>query len=201
MSRTTPTSLFHYIFPSRKDPQNLGHYLCRFCGKSTTHTRRVFYCSDECYNLCQKAVSWLSVRREVWKRDGCKCVRCGDPVLLYDGWHKVGEGKEAASCHHIKPVKKLRGMAVDAVFNDENRKHIPDEKKEYWYCRFYAMLYLDINNLITLCSNCHNIAHAADNRNQSHLNPFKVARTKWGGFWKQIEVMQRTRTLEDFPVV
>ena len=199
MARLTPTSLFARIFPDRRDPDNPRHFLCRFCGKPTIHTRRSFWCSDKCHDLCQKAVSWLQVRRETWKRDGGKCVRCGNPVRLYDGWRKVGEGKGAAECHHVKAVSWLWGVAWDAVFNDD-WADIEADTKSHWFAVFYTILYLDINNLITLCYDCHKMVHAADLRNQKWENPFKVARTKWGGFWDQIEIMKCTRTLEDFLV-
>lgn len=199
MTRLTPTAYFKEIFPDRRDPDNPRHFLCRFCGKPTTNTRRSFWCSDECHDLCQKAVSWLSARKEVWIRDNGECVRCGEPVLLYDGWRKVGKGKDVTNCHHVKPVNELWGVAWDAVHHDE-WEQVPTEAKTYWYCRFYVMLYLDINNLITLCPVCHKMIHSADLRNQLRINPFKVARTKWGGFWNQIEIMKCTRTLEEFLV-
>jgi len=192
-----PTTLFNELFPDVKDPENPGHYLCRFCGKPTINTRRFFYCSDECYNLCQKAVSWLSARRAVWKRDGGKCVRCGTSVLLYDGWKKEGEGKEVAACHHVIPVRELHGIAYDAVYNDD-WGDVPAEIKSLWFCRFYVMLYLDINNLITLCFKCHKMIHAADLRSQYRGNPFMVTETKWMGFWKKIDEIKYTRILEDF---
>lgn len=199
MSRLTPTSLFNEIFPDRKDPQNPGHYLCRFCGKPTIDTRRYFYCGDACYNLCQKAVSWLQVRRLVWERDKGKCVRCGNPVKLYDGWHKEGKGDGVAACHHVVYVSELWRVAYDAVFNDD-WSEIDKETKSHWYAVFYTILYLDMNNLITLCTDCHKMIHAADLRNQALKNPFKIARTKWNGFWDQVHQLEYTRTLEDFLV-
>ena len=179
---------------------NSRHFLCRFCGKPTIDTRRSFWCSDDCHDLCQKAVSWLSARREVWKRDGGKCVRCGDPVKLYDGWRKVGEGKSVVACHHVKYASGLWGVAFDAVYNDE-WKEVDDETKSHWFAVFYTILYLDLNNLITLCTDCHKMIHAADLRNQKDENPFKVARTHWNGFWEHNDRIRYTRTLEDFVIV
>jgi len=187
--RLQPITLYTDIFPTVKDPENPGHYLCRFCGKPTIDTRRHFYCSDECYYLCQKAVSWPSARRAAWKRDGGKCVRCGTPVLLH--------GDESVQCHHVVPVRELQGIIYDTVYNDD-WSDVSDEIKNLWFCRFYVMLYLDINNLITLCFRCHKMIHAADLRSQYRGNPFMVARTKWGGFWKKIDEIKYTRTLEDF---
>lgn len=201
MARLTPTALFERIFPDRRDPMNPGHYLCRFCGKPTIHTRRHVYCSDECFNLCQKAVSWLSARRETWKRDGGKCVRCVIPVKLYDGWYKEGEGDSAAECHHIKSVSYLNTEAVEAVYLNTQWENIDKETKRHWWAVFYTILYLDINNLQTLCGECHKMVHKADLRNQKRENPFKVARTHWNGFWEHNDRIRYTRKLEDFVIV
>lgn len=193
MARLTPTALFERLFPDRRDPMNPRHFLCRFCGKPTIDTRRSFWCSDSCYNLCQKAVSWPLARRLTWKRDEGKCVRCGDPVKLHDGRRKEGEGEEVAHAHHVKAVSQLWGVAFDAVYNDEWNEVDP-ETRSYWHAVFYTILYLDINNLITLCTGCHQMVHKADLRNTKRVNPFKVARTKWNGFWDLTQI----RTLEDF---
>lgn len=197
MTRLTPTSLFNEIFPDRRDPMNPGHYLCRFCGKPTIDTRRQFYCGDDCYNLCQKSVSWLQVRRLVWERDNRKCVRCGNPVKLYDGWSKEGEGESVTATHHVKYASTLWGVAFDAVYNDD-WEEVDQETKSHWFAVFYTILYLDHNNLITLCYDCHKMVHKADLRNQKWKPPFKVARTKWNGFWDQIERLSYTKTLEEF---
>ena len=188
--RLTPFSLYQELFPTRDDPENPGHYLCRYCGKPTTHTRRRYYCGDDCHDLCQKAVSWGHARASTWIRDNKQCSLCKTPVELY-------KDKYGAQCHHIIPVKDLHWVAYDAV-KGEYWDEFDKESITYWFVKFYTMLYLDINNLTTLCHKCHKMVHRADLRNQKRFNEFKVARTKWGGFWKLNEASRYTRTLEDF---
>lgn len=199
--RLTPTALFNEIFPDRRDPQNPRHYLCRFCGKPTVDTRRRFYCGDECYNLCQRAVSWLSARRATWERDNKQCTLCKTNVKLYDGWHEEGEGDDVANCHHIKSVIYLSRIVTEAILVNSEWEHIDRDTKNHWWAKIYTILYLDINNLTTLCFKCHKMVHAADYRNQNKENPFMVARTKWGRFWKHNDALIYSRTLEDFLIV
>ena len=213
MGYAQPSSLFSEIFPTQKDPDNPGHYLCRFCGKPTTETRRQYYCSDECYNLCQRAVSWVSTRRVVWTRDEKKCTLCGDPVKLYDSqWYSEGEGT-IAEIHHMLPVRDLWRLAWDVIkgipleelhWRKSCWDHFEDEKQMEQtamlraFAIVYTILYLDINNLKTLCTKCHDVVHSADYRNQEHVNPFDVAPTYWANFWRWAKLDRVTKSLDDF---
>ena len=151
MSRLQPMSLFSDVFPDRKDVNNLGNYLCRFCGKPTINSRRKYYCSDECYWNCQKSISWWFARQGTFKRDEEKCVKCGKKLDYNDAW----------DCHHIIPVEKLNPLAVATVYNNPEWKHCSERDKDHGFAIIYTLLIHDINNLITLCSGCHKREHAA----------------------------------------
>lgn len=212
MGYPLPSSLFREIFPTQEDPDNPGHYLCRFCGKPTTETRRRYYCGDECYDFCQLAVSWPSARRVVWMRDDKKCTLCGDPVKLYAGYgYSEGEGT-IAEIHHMVPVRKLWRLAWDVVNlpleelhwrkscwdRFDNEKQMKQTATRRAFAIIYAILYLNVNNLKTLCTKCHDIVHSADYRNQERINPFTVAPTYWANFWRWAEYDRVTKTLDDF---
>jgi len=205
MGYSLPSSLFSEIFPTQKDPDNPGHYLCRFCGNPTIETRRRYYCSDECYDLCQLAVSWPSARQVVWVRDEEKCTLCGDHVNLY--------GRPVAEIHHVIPVRDLARLPWDVVKgipleelhwrkscwdNFEDKKQMEHTAMSRASAIIYTILYLDINNLRTLCTKCHDVVHSADYRNQGHVNPFDVAPTYWANFWRWAKLDGVTKTLDDF---
>ena len=198
-----PISLFTRVFPTQADLDNPGHYLCRFCGKPTTMTRRRYYCSDKCYDFCQEALSWELARRLTWERDGKKCVLCDDPLRLH--------GEDGAEIHHIIPVRELWRLAWDVAMEppfeelhwrksywDPDKTRLEAVARERAFALVYALLYLDINNLQTLCIKCHNIVHSADYRNQSRVNLFMVAPTYWANFWRWAERDRVTKTLDDF---
>jgi len=209
LSRLIPLTLFSEIWPDREDPDNPGHYLCRFCGKPTINTRRRYYCSDECYYHCQRAVSWPSARRAAWIRDNKQCQVCGKPLLLYtDKYHPE---LEITECHHDFPVRKMWRLAWDIVleadFKDlrwrrscydpkdpKQLKHIAQGRA---FAILYTLLFLDVNNLQTLCHDCHAMKHAADNRT-SWQPPYEVVPTYWAKFWGWAYLDQITRTLDDF---
>ena len=200
-----PSSLFSLVFPDRRDPANPGQYLCRFCGKPTLNTRRQYWCSDECHDLTQRAVSWYEARRLAWERDGGKCTICGRPVQLYE------DGGDVAEIHHITPVRELWGTAWEAAsapmeeLHWRRSSHDPEDPAELEatarrrvFALVYTILYLDINNLKTLCVPCHDIVHTADLRNQTRQNPFEVAPTYWARFWAAAERTRTERTLDEF---
>jgi len=172
--------MFSSIFPDQKDPDNEGHYLCRLCGKPTTETRRRYYCSDECYWNCQKAVTWIWVRREVWERDDKKCVKCGvDVKLEFDHRNRDNPSNllDTVECHHdplqahqihslawtlvnsweFKDLHWKRG-AFDDMYADKDEEKLARRRV---FARVYTLLYLDMNNLKSLCPECHKKAHAA----------------------------------------
>jgi len=199
-----PISLFTLVFPTQADPDNPGHYLCRFCGKPTIHTRRIYYCCDNCYYACQDALSWEKARYATWMRDKKKCVRCGIDLKLH--------GDEGAEIHHVIPVRDLWRLAWDiameppfeelhwkrSYWDPEDKTQLEATARERVFARIYAILYLDVNNLQTLCIKCHDMVHSADYRNQGRINPFTVAPTYWANFWRWAFLERVTKTLDDF---
>jgi len=119
-----------------------GRFRCRYCGKVVPKGRKKHYCSDECRRKFYYAYSWDRVRKEVWERDGGRCVSCGAKVELY--------GDDACEIHHKTPARELRWVAWDVV------KDVEDERKRnrYFTILYYMLLY-DQDNLVTLCSKCH----------------------------------------------
>jgi len=210
MVQLHPTELFNELFPDRRDPDNPEHFLCRFCGKPTTNTRRRYYCSDECYWFCQKAVSWPWIRREVWERDDKKCVICGEPLRLDSD---RGEGLYTMECHHRIYVQEIWRIAWDVMKSwslEELRwkrayyDNFKDEKDLERTARFrvfavvYTLLFLNMNNLETLCPKCHDMKHSADKRNQNWRPGYSVAPTYWGKFWDDVDQMAKQKSLFDY---
>lgn len=162
MSRIDPRSTFSLVFPDRPDPEHPGKYLCRFCGKPAKPPKR-YYCSDECYWNCQRAVSWWFARDSVFKRDGGKCVKCG--AQLHDNFNW--------DCHHVIPVNKLRRLARDVIYRNPECSHMSEDEKNHAWAVVYTLLILDINNLITLCPKCHKKEHSRKKRlNQRELGEY-----------------------------
>ena len=154
-----PISFFTTIYPDRRDPNREGvHYLCRFCGKSTEHTRKQFYCSDECYWLCQKSLAWWEARRLVYERDEGKCVKCG-MFLGLDAARNRDSDKPVCNIHHVFPVKEIILLTYDVINEWKEKGWLLDKDRNRGWCIIYALLYLDINNLITLCPTCHKKIH------------------------------------------
>ena len=161
MSRLEPHTLFYALFPEREDPDNPGQYLCRFCGKPTTETRRRYYCSDHCYWMCQKMCSWPWARREVWERDGKKCRVCGADLSGYNNTN-TDRSHELGEVHHIIPVAELFTLANTVVKEWGYDWEIDKTAYMRVRARVYTALFLDFNNLITLCFDCHNKVHAGE---------------------------------------
>lgn len=189
-----PTKFFNDIFPDKKDPNNPRTYLCRYCGKPTIDSDRRYYCSDECYWLCQKAVSWSWRRRLVYRRDDGRCVRCREKVKLEGGGYK-----SRSEIHHIMHVKEIWLFCWDMVGEWTQIGEIQKSQTKRIFAKIYTLMYLDMNNLETLCFSCHNMVHAADNRSKRHLiNQFEIAPTYWTNFWKWAEKDKITKTLDEF---
>lgn len=210
MSRLMPASMFSDLFPDRKDPENPEKYLCRLCGKPTTNTRRMYWCSDECYNLTQRAVSWGYARYLAYQRDEGKCQICGKQLKLYTGDSRPGD--EVSECHHKIPIKLLHRITVDTVidvpfeelhwkrgsYDPKGPKELERVAMTRAFAVVYTLLFLDVNNLETLCHDHHAMKHAADNRKQTWRPPYEVASTYWANFWKRAHRDLYSRTLDDF---
>lgn len=182
--------IYPIVFPDRYDEK--GQRLCRWCGKPVlnriTRKGRVWYCDDHCAAQTYKALSWEEASREAFKRDGGKCRICGTN-LEYD--QRFNSYKLGWETHHIIPPDTLRQLAWEVT------REIPDEKEQdRWFQRLYAMLYLDVNNLKTLCVKCHDIVHSADNRHKEIEDCFVLAPTKWLGFWRLCEIGKTQMTLD-----
>ena len=150
MGRIMPTTVFNRVFPDREDPDNIGRYLCRFCGKPSVKPKR-FYCSDDCYWNCQRAVSWWFARRGTFNRDKGLCVDCYTKLDYNKTWE----------CHHVIHYAKLHTLAYDLVYRSKEWKDVSLEDKERGWAIIFTLLVLDINNLVTLCQKCHKKRHAA----------------------------------------
>jgi len=199
-----PSSLFSDIFPDRLDLDNPGNYLCRFCGKPTVNSRRRYWCSDECYDLSQLAVSWLATRKAAWERDEHRCQICKEEVQLH--------GHNVCESHHMVPVRELWRLAWDVVYDVPLEQlhwrrgcYDPTDPEELYqrarrraFSLIYTLLFLDVNNLKTYCVKCHDIVHSADMRTQTWSNPFEVAPTYWANFWIWAKRDRFTRTLDQF---
>jgi len=145
-----PSAMFGLVFPDRRDPDNPGRYLCRFCGKPSVKPK-VYYCSDDCYWGCQRAVGWWYARRGVFDRDEGKCVTCGKQLNFDATW----------DCHHVIPVAELHTIAYRAVRRNPDWDQVSEEDKRHGFAVIYTLLVHDINNLVSLCSACHKLMHAA----------------------------------------
>ena len=191
MSRIEPFNLFYELFPDKKDPENHGHYLCRFCGKPTTETRRRYYCSDHCYWMCQKMTSWPWVRQEVWERDGKKCRVCEADLSgeNQEAWDRSHPERELGAVHHIIPVADLWDLAW-VVVEEWGYTELTDKRKQVW-AKIYSALFLDPNNLITLCFKCHTLVHAGKIKLEagqgSEATTVKNIRSRWWAPQKSLE--------------
>jgi len=113
--------------------------------------------------------SWPWARREVWERDGKKCRICGADLSgsNQDAWDRSHPERELGEVHHIIPVVELNSLAT-AVIKEWGYNFYEDRKSyDRVWARVYATLFLDFNNLITLCFDCHNKVHAGE----IHLEP------------------------------
>ncbi len=101
---------FDYTAFDRRDPET-GRWKCRLCEKPA-EPPKIFYCSDECSELFQLALSWPAARYLVMVRDNYRCTQCGEVVAGH--YHEYDEGKkkfvyskEIGNVHHVIPVKYL----------------------------------------------------------------------------------------------
>jgi len=153
----------------------LGRPRCRLCSGLLTGRQRS-YCSDSCRIKFESAVVWSRVRKDIWERDNRRCQRCGDPVLLHSGnYAHIIDGKwisghrltdeqllkgvrvtKAAEIHHIKPVTLLKRLAKEALMHFDTSDEILLNQA---YEKMLTILYLDWNNLKTVCMECHLLEH------------------------------------------
>lgn len=180
-----------YSMFDRRDPST-GRYRCRNCGKPSVPPK-IFYCSDECRRNFGRCISWEVTRREVWERDRRKCRICQGEVNLYDdGWIERPDGrwrratdeerkenskKLGYECHHIVEIPRLRYLAWKAVIDLEDRE--PRSKR---YTIAYTFLYLDKENLLTLCLECHKKVHKS--RWKKRRKPQGADYTKYLRRWR-----------------
>lgn len=155
--------IYPIVFPNRQDPLS-GLQLCRWCGKPITNKNirkgPIFYCDADCRLWTYKALSWSEARKATYQRDGGKCRICGRKVQLNDS--DRGENEVLAEIHHVERPSALNYLAHMVTKEIEDK-----ERRIHWLCKLYALMYLDINNLMTLCKTpCHDQVHAADYRNQ-----------------------------------
>jgi len=154
----------------------LGRPRCRYCGRLLIRNQRA-YCSSLCYAKFERAINWVSVRHEVWSRDNQVCLRCGKLVFLH--------GKAPiAEVHHIIPVIMLKRLAEEALAYFDTSDPIILERV---YQKILVILYLDRNNLRTLCAECHNVEH----REMPPFGPYEGKHLNdWAQFWEISELRQ-----------
>lgn len=197
-SRLMPQALFSELWPDRPDPMRRRKYLCRLCGKPVPSPKR-FYCSDECTTLVQISVSWEYTRRLVFKRDQgvCQFPGCGKAVTF-----RANQTSNTAHIHHIFPVKDIYKLCWELIrewnLYDYDRDDVEARKKmNHVFAVLYTLMFLDLNNLTTYCTECHKLVHAADNRGQWYPN-YYVPRTYWANFWDMAHREHYTKKLTDW---
>lgn len=179
MSRIDLNVVHGVLFSVKTDAS--GARLCPWCGRPIPSKQRLqSFCCHACRDWAATAVSWTAARMWVAKRDGYKCRRCGSPVYVFwqpDGYAdtitdpayaeyrrccRTGRGDERqAEIHHVVRVGSLYDTAYNVAMEAET-----EDLRKYWVTKLYAMLYLDVNNLVTLCQKpCHDVVHARDYRN------------------------------------
>ena len=176
MTRSSPIELASRVYP----PDTLdstGRVLCRYCRKPIPKGRRKTFCSDECNTALYRALDWERARQATWLRDRGKCRMCGEPVYLkrpeddqyirpeYKEYiTQFHRGNRKAETHHVIHVGELWEKAQEAVSTPE-WDNVSGRTKVMWAYKFYALLYLDVNNLVTLClSPCHDEVHSEDRK-------------------------------------
>lgn len=147
---------FDYTAFDRRDLET-GRWKCRLCEKPAEPPKR-YYCSDECSELFQLALSWPAARYRTLKRDNYRCVKCGEVVAGH--YHEYDENKrefvyskEIANVHHIIPVAYLWGEIIKAVEG-------LDGKERTWRIQqLKSIVFFHLDNLETLCERHHKEAH------------------------------------------
>lgn len=148
---------FDYTAFDRRDLET-GRWKCRLCEKPA-EPPKIFYCSDECSELFQLALSWPAARYWALKRDNHRCVKCGRIVqghyLEYDyGKSKFIEADNIANVHHVIPVSYIWNEILKAVEGLEG-------KERTWRVQqLKSIAFFHLDNLVTLCEDpCHKEEH------------------------------------------
>jgi len=103
--------------------------------------------------------------------------------------------------HHIEAVGYLKQVAWEVT------EEIEDEKQRgHWFWKLYAMLYLDINNLKTLCEKCHKKVSVSQIRKASSgygayiklSDVFEQYPNRWKRFLRLIRIIRSHKSLTDF---
>ena len=114
-------------------------------------------------------------------------------------------GYNSAHVHHIFPVADIYSLCWELLRewglydydrdDEENR-----EKMNHAFAVIYTLMFLDLNNLTTLCTEHHKLIHAADKRKHERGYPpvYEVARTYWANFWDWADREHYTKKLTDF---
>jgi hypothetical protein len=147
---------FDYTAFDRRDLKT-GRWKCRLCEKPSKPPK-IFYCSDECSNLFQLALSWPAARYRTIKRDENRCVKCGKVVGTHYSEYDYEKREfvyhnEIANAHHIIPVKYLWGEIQIALEGLEGKE------RTYRAQQLKSIVLFHSDNLITLCEKHHKEAH------------------------------------------
>ena len=119
-----------------------GEEKCRWCG-GPIPPRNIVYCSQECCNKTYEKYLWEKVKTAVWLRDNRTCRECGT-VLAKKSQYGYFIEIIPHECHHIRTFLQLL-RDVGTGFRGNHRE----------YKRALLEAYMDKDNLITLCLECH----------------------------------------------
>lgn len=193
MSRITPSTLFHDVWPTHRRNQETGTRLCRVCNQDIVPPKH-YYCSDRCAELAQAAVSWDYARRLTLRRDQgvCQFPGCGRAIT----W-RARSTANTAEIHHILPVKKIWRLCWDLVYEWGYTEG--NQERSTAFARLYTILHNDVNNLISYCPECHKTVHRSLSRKekQNWKPPYSPPWSYWHNFWQYNEAIRYTYTLLD----
>ena len=88
------------------------------------------------YNLCREYFS-TNLSPKVRERDGYRCQMCGSNSNLH--------------VHHIVPLSQI----LDEILNEHSDLSLNTDKDELYNIITHDQRFLNLDNLITYCNNCH----------------------------------------------
>jgi 5-methylcytosine-specific restriction endonuclease McrA len=104
--------------------------LCDRCGSALPRLRKR-WCSDECsrwaYLEFAKQHDWNAAREAAMKRDGRKCVKCGDhhyPLQVNHIVPRNAQGYGRGCHHHLSNLETLCRRCHTAVTNEQRRARV-----------------------------------------------------------------------------